>query len=75
MPACKGMKLMIFGGLLIVNEIYWGYPWATFFGALLIVKGLMVLLFKGKCGCNKDKCCKPEEKKEKKETSKPKKKK
>ena len=64
-PVCFGLKLILFGGLLIANDIYWNYSWASFFGALLIVKGLMSMLFARNCGCGHgEECCKPEEKKE-----------
>jgi hypothetical protein len=70
-PACKGMKLVFLGALLIANEMFFQYPWAYLLGAVAIIFGLYKMLLPicpcgGMACCKDDSCCKEEEHKTKK---------
>jgi hypothetical protein len=67
-PICKGLKLVVLGVVLIVNEIYFGYNGWLLFGSLLVLGGLAKAVLGG-CLCNKfggGACCTHEKKDESK---------
>ncbi|MBS3164224.1 hypothetical protein J4439_02225 [Candidatus Woesearchaeota archaeon] len=58
---CKGSVLLAVGALVIANEYALDINWWYLFGGLLVLKGLLLLVCGGKCGCHKDCCQEPEE--------------
>ena len=53
MPVCKGMKLVLVGGLLVLNDLFGWVSWGILIGVLVALKGLFVIAFKGSCPCRK----------------------
>jgi hypothetical protein len=49
--------LIILGVIIIANELYFNVSWWILLGLLLILKGIKVLFWQGKCCEGKKKCC------------------
>ena len=62
MDYLNGMKWVIAGLALIVNEMFLGWNWFYLIGGLLIVKGIVRLTFRG-CVCHPKNDEKPVEEK------------
>ena len=49
-----GGKLIVLGGIILANELYFNYSWWLVLGGLLMLKGIIVLVMQGKhmCPCH-----------------------
>lgn len=46
---CHGASVLVLGALVLINQYWLLWPWWTFIGAILVLKGLMSLV--KPCGC------------------------
>ncbi len=53
-PACMGIKLLILGIILIVNQYYFKFDIWMVIGVLLIIKAIIMFIMPV-CACNKNK--------------------
>lgn len=56
-PLCKGTKMIVLGAIVLGNYYLDLMDWWLLAGGLLVLKGLIVIAMKGKCGCCKEPCC------------------
>lgn len=45
----KAVMLIVVGLIVLLNELYLGYTWWVILGVLLLVKGVVLLVFKDYC--------------------------
>ena len=46
-----GLKLLIFGALILINEFWLAWSWGLFLGLVFLIVGIIKLLIHGKCSC------------------------
>lgn len=48
---CHGLKMLVFGVLILINEFLLKWSWGLFLGLIFLIFGFMGLKAHGKCTC------------------------